>query len=182
MAIITISGDLGSGKSSLTKCLVAKLGYSTFSAGLAFRTIAEERGVSVYELNKISETDKSIDVALDAKIADIGRTADNIIVDSRIGWHFIPHSFKIKLVVSSMVAAQRVMKDKGRYSEAYGSIEECAAQLKSRRQSEVRRFREFYNADIKDDNNFDLVINTNDKNQEEVCEIALAALKNRGIV
>ena len=182
MAIITISGDVGSGKSSLTKYLVEKLGYSTFSAGLAFRMLADERGVSVYELNKISETDKSIDVALDSKVAEIGRTKDNIIVDSRVGWHFIPHSFKIKLIVSSTVAAKRVMSDKGRYSEAYKSIEECAAQLKSRRKSEVQRFREFYHADIKDDSNFDLVINTNGKTQEQVCEEALQALKERGII
>ena len=182
MAIITISGDLGSGKSLLTKYLVEKLGYSTFSAGMAFRAVAEERGVSVYELNKISETDKSIDVALDAKVAEIGKTSDNIVIDSRVGWHFIPQSFKIKLVVSSTVAAKRVMADSERYRENYKSIEECAATLKSRRQSEVRRFREFYHADIKDDNNFDLVINTNDKTPEQVREEVLKVLKDRGIV
>ena len=183
MAIITISGDLGSGKTSLAKCLVSKMGYETFSAGDVYRKLAADKGISVVELNKIAEKDRSIDTELDGIITEIGKTRDNLILDSRVAWYFIPNSFKIKLVVSSRVAASRVMRDMGtRASEKYKDLEDCAAQLKERKKSEIARFREFYNADIRDDANFDLVINTNEVTPAEVCSTVMEALGKAGIV
>ncbi|MBO5489595.1 MAG: dephospho-CoA kinase, partial [Eubacterium sp.] len=54
---ISITGTLGSGKSSVCKLLKEK-GYDIISNGVLFREIAEEKGVSVVELNEIAKTDK----------------------------------------------------------------------------------------------------------------------------
>ena len=54
---ITITGNLGSGKSTVCKEL-AKIDYQIMSTGTIFREIAKERGLSVIELNE--EVNKEI--------------------------------------------------------------------------------------------------------------------------
>ncbi|PIN81309.1 cytidylate kinase, partial [Candidatus Woesearchaeota archaeon CG10_big_fil_rev_8_21_14_0_10_32_9] len=62
---ITISGNLGSGKSTVAKMLAKDLGYSHYSTGDFMRKMAEERGITLLELGKIAENDSSIDYELD---------------------------------------------------------------------------------------------------------------------
>ena len=59
--IITISGDLGGGKSVLANALVDYWGAEAYSTGTIQRKMAAERGISTLELNKLAETDKTID-------------------------------------------------------------------------------------------------------------------------
>ena len=77
MAIITISGDLGSGKTSVSKILIEKLGYERFSVGDAWRKVAENEGVSILELNKRAEKDKSIDLKVDNEMIEVGKTTSS---------------------------------------------------------------------------------------------------------
>ena len=53
---LSLTGNLGSGKSSLGKELIAR-GFEIVSSGDIFRGLAAERGVSIVEMNKIAETD-----------------------------------------------------------------------------------------------------------------------------
>ena len=53
---LSLTGNLGSGKSSLGKELVAR-GFEIISSGDIFRSLAAERNVSIVEMNKIAETD-----------------------------------------------------------------------------------------------------------------------------
>ena len=50
---ITLTGNLGSGKSTLSKILEAEYGYEIFSTGKVIRKIAEEHGLSVLEMNEL---------------------------------------------------------------------------------------------------------------------------------
>ena len=56
--IITISGALGSGKSTVAKILVRKFNLKHYSTGDFMREIAAKRGVTLLELSKLAETDK----------------------------------------------------------------------------------------------------------------------------
>ena len=49
---ITITGKLGSGKSTVAKKLVELYGFEIFSTGAILRAAAAERGMDVLELNK----------------------------------------------------------------------------------------------------------------------------------
>ena len=53
---ISITGDLGSGKTTVAKLLCAKLGYSYFSTGAIQRELAQKLGVDTLSLNKISRS------------------------------------------------------------------------------------------------------------------------------
>ncbi len=50
---ITLTGNLGSGKSTICKILREEYGFEIYSTGTVQRKIAEEFGVSVLEMNKL---------------------------------------------------------------------------------------------------------------------------------
>jgi len=159
--IVTISGDLGSGKSVLTSALVERWGAERYSTGLVQRKLAESLGITTLELNKRAETDKSIDDQIDSVFRSLAQTPTNLVVDSRMAFHFLPQSFRIKLEVHPQVAAQRIKGDTSRVGEGvYTTPEEVEAAIVARKSSERERFIRYYNTDIEDHVGYDLVINT----------------------
>ena len=75
------------------------------------RSIADEKGVSLVELSLLAETDRSIDEELDNKNKEVGKK-ENVIIDSRLGFYFIPQSFKVFLKLDPKISAERILKDK----------------------------------------------------------------------
>ena len=71
--IITIAGTAGSGKSSVGKLLAKRLNYKHYSMGDLQRNIAEEQGISLLELSKLEEKDRSIDEEVDQRQISLGR-------------------------------------------------------------------------------------------------------------
>ena len=171
MKSITITGALGSGKSTVAKKISQKLGLTYYATGQAQRQIAEQMGLTTLQLNKLAETDKSIDDKIDGVIQAMNNDGNAYIVDSRLAWHFMPSSFKIKLEVDKDEAAKRIFNDAVRSSESkYSNVEEVLKATTARRQSERERFLSYYHVDIEDESNFDLIIDTTDLTADEVCD------------
>ena len=166
---ITISGQVGSGKSTVAKLLAKKKKYSYYSTGEFMRAIAKERKVTIMELSDKAESDPSIDKELDKKQIEIGKKEDNFVMDSRLGFYFIPDSFKILLTVDIKEAAKRIHKDK-REGETFKDIDEAIDSLEKRMMSEKKRYKEYYNIEFPKINHFDLIIDTSDKKPEEIVE------------
>lgn len=173
--IITIAGSLGSGKSSTAKRVSEILNYKHFSTGDFMRAIADERGIPLTELSKIAESDPSIDKILDDRNIEIGQM-ENIVLDSRLGFHFIPDSFKVFLELDPIVASKRILNDKNfnpnRHKESDGGFdtpENIREKINFRLDSERKRYKELYGIDDHTSKeNFNLVINTEDIPLEEV--------------
>lgn len=173
--IITIAGKLGSGKSSTAKMVAKILGYEHKSTGDFFRSIAKERGVSTIELNKLAETDMSIDKEADNRNIEIGKM-ENIVLDSRLGFHFIPNSFKVFLELNPKIAAKRILEDKSNNinrsnetSNSFDTEDQVLKSISERLILEKNRYKEIYG--IEDNtahSNFDLIINTENISLEEV--------------
>ncbi|NBX66439.1 MAG: hypothetical protein EBQ96_05530 [Proteobacteria bacterium] len=171
--IMTISGDLGSGKSLLASALVERWKADRYSTGMVQRRLAEKMGITTLELNKRAESDKSIDDQIDAVFKNLKKTAKNLVVDSRMAFHFLPESFRIKLEVHPKVAAQRIQGDTARIGEGkYDSLDDIETAIVARKASERERFKRYYDADIEDHAGYDLVINTTSAKPEVVAEIA----------
>lgn len=169
--IITLSGMLGSGKSTVGKMLSHLLDYEYYSTGSVQRKIAAERGITTLELNKLSMTDPTVDEQIDGVFKTLVHEDKNFIVDSRLAFFFIPSSFKIKLNIDTKLAAERIFNDKSRTEERkYASVEDAENDLISRRKLEVERFKNVYNVDIDNDLNFDYVIDVTNLSPEEVCQ------------
>jgi cytidylate kinase len=175
--IVTISGDLGSGKSILANALVDYWGAEAYSTGKIQRKMAEDKGISTLELNKLAETDKTIDDEIDGNFRKLAQNDKNLVIDSRMSWHFIPESFKIKLEVNPVLAAERIIAA-NRTEEKYGDFDATLRGLKDRKLSERERFQKYYNVDIEDQDNYDLVIETTDVTPQSIQIVTNDAIKD----
>lgn len=167
--IITISGKAGSGKSTIAKELAKKLKLKHYSIGDLMRKIAKEKNMSLNELSKLAEKDKSIDMELDKK--NIGlREEDNFVIDGRLPAYFIPYAnLKVFLDCDDRVRAERISKDK-RSDEKSKNIKELIKKIKQREQSERKRYKELYKIDYHDKKLYDLMIDTTKLSVKEVIE------------
>lgn len=171
---ITLTGNLGSGKSTLGKILEAEYGYEIFSTGKVIRQIAEEHGVSVLEMNKMMEKDHKYDHMIDDTTARISKEQKDkkLLFDSRLAWNFVEESFKVFLSVSLPVAAARVMADASRGQvETYASVEECMKSLKERAASEDARYKELYGIEYFNYANYNLVLDSSDCTPDVLAKI-----------
>ena len=85
-----------------------------------------------------------------------------------MAWHFLDRALKVRLKIDPDVAAKRIFTDNADMRERFSDLETAMQEVNNRKQSEVERYKTLYGVDIGDDNNFDLVINTSRKSQEEV--------------
>lgn len=167
---ISLTGDLGSGKSHLSRLLSERLGYKIISTGLIQREIAAKHGMTTLQLNEYTVAHPEIDDEIDGRVAELENSPEPLIFDSRLAWHFAPRSFKVYLTVDADVAAGRIFNDQ-RASEKYASIEEAKQQIMARRQSELQRFKEYYHIDYADLHNYDMVVDTSHHSPAEICDM-----------
>lgn len=166
---LSLTGNLGSGKSSLGKELIAR-GFQIVSSGDIFRGLAAEKGVSIVEMNKIAETDKSIDKMVDDRTIELGKTMDHTIFDSRMGWYFVPDSFKVFVMVDLAEAGRRVYHDSLRKAESYEKEEDAIKALYTRQSLEKARYQELYGVNYYDLDQYDLVIDSTNASPAEIAE------------
>jgi predicted cytidylate kinase len=155
---ITISGKPGSGKSTVAKIVAERLGLKLYSVGDFMREIAKRRGMTLVELNRFAETDRRIDDELDDRQIRL-RNEDNFVLNSRLGFNFIPDSVKVYLDVDVNKAAERILP-MHREGESAKDLKEMKDEIEKRLNSETRRYKTYYGVDIHDKNHYDLVIDT----------------------
>ena len=177
MINITIAGDLGSGKSTVANHLINNINYRIESAGLIFRRLAEQHGMSAKEFNQYIESNPKYDNMVDDTIKEMGEKEENIIFDSRLAWYFVPKSFKIYMYVDVDTATERIFNDKGRVSESYSDLATAKKEIIERRESEVLRYKTFYNIDINNYSNYDFIIDTSHATKDEVNDAVLSNFK-----
>ena len=177
--IITIAGKPGSGKSTTSKNVARTLSYTHFSSGDLFRAIAKERGVDVYQHNVIAETDTSIDERVDAKLREIGGEQDNLVIDSRMAWYWMPYSFRVYLDLDLEIAAKRILNGMDEHRMLVEHIPNdphlYAEELSKRLTSEEKRYTTLYKQNPYDVSNYDLVVDTASNNAQQVQGIILNA-------
>ena len=168
--IITIAGSLGGGKTSTAKRVSIKLDYHHFSSGDLFRAVAAERGVTVEEINRQAELEQQIDHDVDERLKQMAHE-DNLVIDSRLAFHWMPNSFKVYLSLDPAIAAERIykhIKENGRVSEEAESVEKVLESIQNRHASEQKRYSDLYGVNVHDLTPFNLVINTAEKDLETV--------------
>jgi CMP/dCMP kinase len=176
MAKITVFGMAGTGKGTVCKILCEKLGYKSFSGGDFARHTAEQMGLTVLELDELSKTDKSIDVARDKVISDFGKSNDNFVVEARLAWHFIPDSFKVCFVCDFDVRTQRVARREKK------SIDVVKMETMARENSYERFFNYYGIKDFENPSHFDMVIDTTIISPMEIADKIISELEVRGLI
>lgn len=173
--LISITGRLGSGKSTICGILKEKYGFDIFSTGTINREFARSLGITTLELNERLKEDPELDKQIDGTVTrlSIEKKDEKLIFDSRMAWHFAKNTFKIFLTIDPMEAAQRVMKNQRGAEEHYESVEDACAGLVKRGNVERERFIQIYGVDYFDHNNYDLIVDTTSRTPDEIVNIII---------
>ena len=176
---ITITGRLGSGKSTVAKIIVEKYGYTYYSTGNIMRELAAEAGLDILEYNRLCANDPTEDRKIDDRTREVAiRLKDEkLVFDSRMAWFFAPDTFKVYVTVDPAVAARRVGIDP-RPGEPASEVE-IYKELEERGKVEQARFIKFYgeDADYYDWNHFNLIVDSTSRTPDEVAETIWNALE-----
>src|ERR1700744_840086 len=122
---ISVTGDPGSGKSTFARAVSERTGFRLITTGNIFRELAAEMGISITQLNELAEQQAKIDHKVDDYLVALNETRESIGLDSRMAWHFVKHTLKIRLTVDLDVAVKRIFKDTASADlrEKFSSIE-----------------------------------------------------------
>lgn len=175
--IITLSGKPGSGKSSTADKLAELLNYTRHSSGDMVRQVLSQNKMTLEEYNNRAETNHNLDDKIDEKLRDL-RDRKDIVVDSRLGFYWIPESFKVYLDLDLEVATARIFKDSVNNSlrkatETHSSsLSEVSRQVRERMQNEQHRFKQMYGVDPYEKTHFDFIVDTS-RNDPQTVAIAI---------
>lgn len=171
---ISITGDLGSGKSTVCKIISERISAEVISVGSIQRAMAKDMGMTTYEFNRYMETHPEIDDKFDTMLKSYDSVfGKNMLFDSRLAWNFVPSAFSVYLTVDLKEAGRRVF-NANRENEGYSSAEEAESKLKQRRASEVLRYSTAYGVTLSDMFNYDVIVDSTTATPEEVANLILS--------
>ncbi|SFS49042.1 (d)CMP kinase [Halostagnicola kamekurae] len=170
--LLTVSGPPGSGKSTTAELLADAFGLSHVSGGDIFRELADERGYTPLEFNKLAEENDDIDRDLDRRLREIAIEEDDLVLESRLaGWLAGDYAdFRFWLDAPASVRGERIAeredKDPDRATE----------ETQAREASEAQRYQEYYGIDIRDLTIYDLSVNTARWEPDAVLDMLVTAV------
>ena len=176
--IISLAGELASGKGTVSKLLSEELNYTIYRNGEYVRKLAREMDMDITSFNAYLNEHPEIDRQIEQSAADYAKEHDNFIIDARLGWYAVPESFKVYLTIDIDEAAKRAFYDENRKStEAFSTIEEQKQDMIRRYKMENERYFNLYGVRKEDLSNYDLVVDTTGKSPETVKQEILDGYK-----
>lgn len=181
--VVCISGMAGTGKSTLAKKLAKKYGLKYYSGGDALKVLASEEGYDTSSRGwwespeglrflERREKDAQFDKAVDEKLLEYAKSG-NVLLDSWTMPWLIKSGFKIWLLASTEKRAARVaVRDRLPLKEALKVLQEKEAKTKA-------IYKKLYGFALDEDfKPFDLVLDTDDLNAEEVFQVLCGVMDN----
>jgi Cytidylate kinase len=170
---ITLSGFAGTGKSTVGKILQDKLNYEFVSVGNFSREFAQnEFGLTINEFQEKCKKEPELDDLIDEKFKQLCNETENTVADYRLGFYFVKNAFNVLLKVSDTVAAERIQNaDRKKENTDIASIQK-------RNQEMRQRFIDKYGVDFTNENNYDLVIDTDKLTPEEIAEEVISQMQH----
>lgn len=171
--IITISGKPGSGKSSTADRVSELLGYTRHSSGDIVRQYLAKHKITLDAYNDQAHEDHDLDAKVDEQLRQL-RDHRDIVIDSRLGFYWIPESFKVYLDLDLDTATARIFKDvtsnarRGVEGTSQSSLGTVAEQVHHRMDVEQNRFKSMYGVDPFNTSNFDLIVDTSRNDPQSV--------------
>lgn len=150
--IISIAGELASGKGVISNIIIEKLNYGIYRNGEYFRKLAKEKSMDVTSFNIYVKEHPEIDFEIERSASEYAKTHDKFIIDARLGWYAVPESFKVYLTVDIDEAARRAFFDeKRKQTESFETIEEQKQDLIKRYALENERYWNLYHVRKEDE-------------------------------
>ncbi len=170
--VIAVSGPPGSGKTTYARRLAEDLGFEFYSAGMFFRRLAKEKGLSLVELNELAARDPSIDLEIDRMTYEAGLRGRVVVEGHLVAW-VLRDVADVKIYVNAPleVRVRRIAERDGI------PLEQALRETVRRENLHRKRFYEYYGIDIGDLSIFDLVVDTSRLGIEDVYETILGFVR-----
>ncbi len=170
--VITIGGLHGTGKSSVADAIAKRFNLRRVSAGVIFRQLAQERGMTLEEFSRVAEGIEEIDKLIDDTQREAAEKGNAVIDGQLAAWMAGENAdLKILLIASVDTRIQRI-------SERDGSgFEQARRETITREGSERARYLEYYKVDVSDLSVYDLILNTDKYSLEAVTKIIFTAIE-----
>jgi CMP/dCMP kinase len=166
--ILTVSGEIGAGKSTVARALAQTLGLRYLSSGDIFRDEARRRGLTVSALSRLAEQQSSIDRMIDdTQVAEA--KAGRMVVESRLSGWLIEGDLRVWLRAPVEVRARRVA------ARDAMTMEQARADIETREASERRRYATLYHVNLDDLSRYHIVLDTAPWNADDITH-AIAGL------
>lgn len=186
MRIITVSGRIGCGSTTLAKKLSEKLSWRHIEGGEVFwEEVRKKMGATPKDTNLRPDGE---DTRFDAELKKMLQEDKDIILETKLaGFNAqgIAGVFKILLLCDSREGNDQTNVRIDRLvNREHVSIEEAKQEVLEREENDVAKWRKLYaHGDATwtyyDKKYYDLVINTFENNQEQTFDLALSALNIR---
>jgi radical S-adenosyl methionine domain-containing protein 2 len=166
---ITLSGCVGSGKTTIGKLLATKLKYDFISIGNKTRQFAATKGMTITQFQEQCLSNPEMDKQIDNEFSNECNKAENLVIDYRLGFKFVKNAFHIFLKVSEETAIER-LKTANRAYESFESINQ-------RNESFKNQFFNAYGVDYTVPKNYDLIVDVEQfRNVEEIVDFIIQNL------
>ena len=163
---IAISGKSGCGNSTVS-CLVAeRLGLVLIN--YTFKSIAEELGVSFAEVCRRAEEETSYDYQVDKKQVELADKGPCVLGSRLAVWLLKSADLTVYLEGEPATRARRIQKREG------GDYDDVLGKTEARDFRDHARYVKLYDIDINTYDFVDLVIDTNQKNPDQIAEIIIS--------
>jgi cytidylate kinase len=163
---IAVSGKSGCGNSTVSRMTADALGLECIN--FTFRSLAEEKGISLQEVLEKAAADDSWDREVDSRQVALARKAEGCVLGSRLAIWMLPEAdLKVYLRAKSETRTARIMKREG------GSFAEVSAFTVDRDRQDRERYLRIYGIDNDEYHFADLIIDTDEIVPEKIVELIL---------
>jgi CMP/dCMP kinase len=179
---ITVSGRIGTGKSTLAEHLAKSLGWDVLDGGKIFRNLFHELGLHIKETGKRPD---EFDIAYEKKIKKLLKEENNHVVQSHLAGfdaQGIEGVYKILVICRNEKGKDKTSVRIDRLMNRDSlSLTQAKEEVIEREKQNLEKFRRLYAGDDKnwvywDDKYYDLIVNTYSLNQKEALDFVLKHL------
>jgi cytidylate kinase len=160
---IAISGKSGCGNTTVSKLVAQR--WDLQCINFTFRTLAEERGLSLEEVLRLAAQDDFWDREVDQRQVALARASKGCVLGSRLAIWMLPEAdLKVYLHADEEVRVRRIVQREG------GEIAAITAFTRERDRQDRERYLRLYGIDNDDYSVADLVIDTARYGPEEIAD------------
>ena len=171
---VAISGKSGCGNTTVSTLLAQKLGVKLIN--YTFRQLAAEKGMTLAQVIDAAKNDDSYDKYVDKHQVELA-LAQPCVLGSRLAiWMLKEADLKVYLFASDQTRANRVFNREG------GDLQAIKDFTAMRDREDTSRYKEFYGIDNNDYQFVDIVIDVNNKTPDEIVQIIVDKLVEKGLV
>jgi cytidylate kinase len=167
---IAISGKSGCGNTTVSRLVSDMLGIRFIN--FTFRSLAEERGMSLAEVLAEAAKDDSWDREVDRRQVALARESGGCVLGSRLAiWMLEEADLKVYLKAAPETRAKRIVNREG------GTLESVAAFTAERDRQDRERYMRIYAIDNDDYGFADLIIDTDVLDPTQIADLIVRRVK-----